>query len=49
MIRTALKVLAGLAVLVTFTLALDYLDQGLRSGGGSGDTTSARLALLSQR
>lgn len=49
MIRAALKVLVGLAVLVTFTLALDYLDHGLRCGAASGDTASARLALLSQR
>ena len=49
MIRAALKVLVGLTALVTFTLALNYLDQGLRRGGASADTPGARLALLAQR
>ena len=49
MIRAALNIILGFAVLVTFTLALDRLDHGLRAGGGWSDASSARLALLSQR
>lgn len=49
MLRTTLRVLAGLAVLVAFTVALERVDRGLCPGCPWHDLSGARLALLSHR